>query len=195
MHRFNSSIQLRARGYALSDFELWDGWLVLEESSAERIICDYLIPWFAPRLTRLRTLAAGGTSGVEPTFEDFRRLMLFAHLEPVYRNATWVRVDGDKSGKDVVARLKGKYPTWQEDRFACFPEPQFETFYPTCFSDKVARALALSNSNDRRDAKKTLLDEVRLWLDEDDARGRIALRESASLVIDDLKRIEQQLGL
>lgn len=53
---------LKELGYAFSDFELWDGWLILEESSAERIIRDYLIPWFAPKLSRVRTLAVGGTS-------------------------------------------------------------------------------------------------------------------------------------
>jgi hypothetical protein len=49
-------------GYELYDFNLFDGWLILEESSAERIIRDYLIPWFVPRLTRVRTIAAGGAS-------------------------------------------------------------------------------------------------------------------------------------
>ena len=55
---------LRRLGYELSDFELWDGWLILEESSAE-VIVRYLIPWFVPRLARIRTVAAGGTSKVE----------------------------------------------------------------------------------------------------------------------------------
>ena len=31
---------LRELGYSFSDFELWDGWLILEEASAERIIRD-----------------------------------------------------------------------------------------------------------------------------------------------------------
>ena len=53
---------LRELGYSLSDFDLWDGWLILEESSAERIIRDYLIPWFAPLLALVRTLAAGGNT-------------------------------------------------------------------------------------------------------------------------------------
>src|SRR5262249_19596834 len=37
---------LRELGYELYDFDLWNGWLILEEASAERIIRDYLIPWF-----------------------------------------------------------------------------------------------------------------------------------------------------
>ncbi|ARU22344.1 membrane protein [Ralstonia solanacearum] len=59
---------LRELGYSFSDFDLWDGWLIVEESSAERIIRDYLIRWFAPKLSRVRTLAANGTGNVEATF-------------------------------------------------------------------------------------------------------------------------------
>ena len=62
---------LKAMGYSLSDFDLWDGWLFVEESSAERIIRDYLVPWFAPRLTRVRTISSGGTSKVEPSSVRF----------------------------------------------------------------------------------------------------------------------------
>jgi hypothetical protein len=40
---------LRRLGYELSDFDLWDGWLILEESSAE-VIIRYLIPPVATNL-------------------------------------------------------------------------------------------------------------------------------------------------
>ena len=85
---------LRDLGYSFSDFDLWDGWLFLEEASAERIIRDYLIPWFVPKLQRVRTLSAGGATKVEPAFEDFHRLVRFTHLEKAYENLAWVRVDG-----------------------------------------------------------------------------------------------------
>ena len=57
-------------GYNFTDLELWEGWLILEESSAERVIRDYLIPWFAPKLTRMRTISSSGVDRVEPNFED-----------------------------------------------------------------------------------------------------------------------------
>jgi hypothetical protein len=38
---------LRDLGYELHDFDLWNGWLIVEEASAEVIIRNYLIPWFA----------------------------------------------------------------------------------------------------------------------------------------------------
>ena len=56
---------LRRLGYELSDFDLWEGWLILEESSAE-VIIRYLAPWFVPGLARVRTVAAGGTSRLSP---------------------------------------------------------------------------------------------------------------------------------
>lgn len=185
---------LRQLGYSFTDFDLWSGWLIVEESSAERIIRDYLIRWFAPRLSRVRTLAANGTSNVEATFADFDRLMRFAHLEPIYSNAAWVRVDADASGQAVVQKLRNSYKTWDEDHFACFSKEQFEHYYPAHFAEKVEQALAITDRQKKRDAKRELLDEVRKWLDEDEARGRAALELSAKDVIEQLQHIEAQLA-
>lgn len=185
---------LRELGYSFSDFDLWDGWLILEESSAERIIRDYLIPWFAPKLARIRTLAVGGVSQVEPTFDDFHRLVRFTHLEEVYRDAAWVRVDGDSAGSEIITRLQSRYPSWKPDRFACFSKAQFEQYYPAEFLEQTKEALAHADKQVRRDAKRKLLDNVRAWLDEDEQRGRKTLEQSAAEVISDLRLIENQLS-
>jgi hypothetical protein len=184
---------LRELGYRFSDFDLWDGWLILEESSAERIMRDYLIPWFAPKLARVRTLAAGGNAQVEPTFQDFHRLVRFTHLEDAYRNYAWVRVDGDEQGEEIIRRLRERYPSWAPDRFGTFSEAQFERYYPEAFHEQVEAVLAEPDGRVRREAKRQLLDEVRAWLDEDEARGRDALATSAGPVVADLERIEAQL--
>lgn len=184
---------LRELGYAFSDFDLWDGWLILEESSAERIIRDYLIPWFAPKLSRIRTLSAGGVSQVGPTFDDFHRLVRFTHLEEAYRDVAWVRVDGDAVGCDIIAQLQKRYPTWKSDRFSCFSKKQFELYYPTEFSEQVEKALDIKDKQEKRNAKKILLENVRTWLNEDEQRGRKALESSAADVIFDLRLIESQL--
>lgn len=185
---------LRELGYSFSDFDLWDGWLIVEESSAERIIRDYLIRWFAPKLSRVRTLAANGTSKVEATFADFDRLMRFAHLEPMYFKAAWVRVDADASGQDVVHKLRNGYKTWPQDHFGCFSREQFEHYYPEHFADRVGGVLAISDRQKKREAKRQLLDDVRKWLDEDEERGRAALEISAKDVIEELQRIGAQLA-
>ena len=184
---------LRELGYSFTDFDLWSGWLIVEESSAERIIRDYLIPWFAPKLSRVRTLSANGTGNVEATFADFDRLMRFAHLEPIYAKAAWVRVDADDSGRGVVEKLRNSYKTWEPDRFGCFSQEQFELYYPAHFAEKVEQALATRDRQQKRAAKRQLLEEVRAWLDDDEERARTALAASAKDVIEELQRIEAQL--
>jgi hypothetical protein len=41
---------LEELGYEMTDYDLWKGWLILEESTAEKIINDFLLPNFAPKL-------------------------------------------------------------------------------------------------------------------------------------------------
>jgi ABC-type transport system involved in cytochrome c biogenesis ATPase subunit len=185
---------LRDLGYSFSDFDLWDGWLILEESSAEIIIRDYLIPWFAPKLSCIRTISTGGVNQIEPTFEDFNRLVRFTHLEKAYQNAAWVRVDGDSPGAEIIKRLQERYTSWNTDRFRCFEKEQFEHYYPYEFTDQVNQALAIRDKQARRVAKRELLDNVRTWLNADSQRGREALETSAKEVISDLKSIERQLN-
>jgi hypothetical protein len=182
---------LRRLGYELSDFDLWDGWLILEESSAE-IIIRYLVPWFVPNLARVRTVAAGGTSKVEPTFEDFRRLFLFAHLELQYRGRAWVIVDGDAEGKKVAKALRGKYKDWPSDHFTTWDQPEFERYYPSRFADQVEEALAKSH-DDKPAAKKALLDDVKAWCKANEAEARAAFADSAAEVIEKLREIDEAL--
>lgn len=179
-------------GYSFSDFDLWDGWLILEEASAERLIRDYLIPLFVPELTRIRTLSTGGADSVEPTFQDFNRLVRFTHLEEAYRNKGWVRVDGDPKGVGIVERLKHSYSNWETDRFSTYRESQFEKYYPKAFETEIEDALG-KQGKERREAKKVLLEKVRAWLDEDRARAEAALKESAKEIIEDLQVIAAQL--
>jgi ABC-type transport system involved in cytochrome c biogenesis ATPase subunit len=184
---------LQELGYSLSDFDLWDGWLILEESSAELIIRDYLIPWFAPSLTRIRSLSVRGIDQIESTFEDFNRLVRFTHLEEVYRNVAWVRVDGDTRGIAIIERLKSCYPNWNKTQFGYFAKTQFEYYYPEEFTAEIAKALAQTDKQIRRQAKKHLLENVCAWLDSDQNRGREALEQSASEIIEDLRFIETQI--
>lgn len=182
---------LRRLGYELSDFELWDGWLILEESSAE-IIIRYLIPWFVPGLARVRTVAAGGTSKVEPTLEDFRRLFLFAHLEPQYRGKAWVVIDGDDAGKAVIAGLQAKYKDWPPDHFTMWSQPDFERYYPPRFTGQVEETLTRDHDGKRR-AKKKLLDEVKEWCSANPKEAKAEFEQSAAEVIKVLQQIEADL--
>jgi predicted ATPase len=183
---------LRQLGYELYDSDMYEGWLILEESSAQVIIRNYLIPWFVPRLARIQTVAAGGVGKVEPAFEDFRRLFLFAHLEEHYQRRAWVVVDGDKSGNEVVEKLRNAYGGWPANHFHTWSEPDFERYYPAHFADRVSKVLALSH-NKKRQPKKELLEEVKAWCDSHKEEAQAAFKESAQEVIDYLKKIDNSL--
>ncbi|MFJ3419090.1 ATP-dependent nuclease [Streptomyces sp. NPDC086082] len=184
---------LRHLGYELADFDLGEGWLIFEESSAERIAREYLIPWFAPGLARLRTLAAAGTSRVRPIMEDFREIFLFAHLESVYRNRAWVLVDGDPSGKQVINDLKVKFKTWNEENFRNLNGHALEYYYPPVFQQKAEDALAVEDKKKKKEAKKQLLHEVLSWVDEDPQRAKQEFQASAAEFISHLQEIEEKV--
>jgi hypothetical protein len=183
---------LRQLGCELYDFDLNDGWLILEESSAQTIIRNYLIPWFTPKLARIQTVAAGGTSKVEPAFEDFRRLFLYAHLETHYRERAWVVVDGGDGGRKVTAKLQGIYKTWPPKHFTTWSHANFEQYYPARFADRVDELLNLPH-DEKPQPKRELLHDVKMWCDSHEEEARTAFEESAAEVIAFLKNLENSL--
>lgn len=184
---------LQDLGYGLADLELGEGWLIFEESSAERIVREWLAPWFAPGLRRLRTLAARGTSRLRPLMEDFREMFLFAHLEHVYQNRAWVIVDGDASGRKVVADLRASFSAWPADRFAHWERESFELYYPQRFKEQVDAALREADRRKRKEAKARLLLELLAWIEKDETQAKAEFEASAAEVIDKLRHIEQQV--
>jgi predicted ATP-dependent endonuclease of OLD family len=184
---------LRNLGYTLADFDLWDGWIILEESSAERIIRDFLVPLFVPRLTSIRLLAANGVEDAEATFSALHRMVRFTHLEDTYRFTTWVRLDGDNAGQKIIERLRENYTQARQDQFAFFSHTNFEHYYPHVFAQRVHETLAIGDRQTRREAKKELLDDVISWLREDESRAKDALAESAAEIVEFLRSVQTKL--
>jgi predicted ATPase len=188
---------LEELGYEFFDWDLWSGWLILEESSAERIIRDYLIPWFVPELKgRLRTYSANSLSEVETKFRDFDNLFVFLHLQPIYKNLAWVVVDGGDEEAKIIEKLKNKYTRsgWTESNFLQFSEHDFERYYPAQFQPEVDKVLQKPSGKHRQDSKKALLEGVMKWMDEKPEEAKIELKESASEVIEILKKIHYSLN-
>jgi hypothetical protein len=183
---------LRDLGYGLADLALADGWLIFEESSAERICRQYLIPWFAPDLARLNTIAAAGTTRVGPLLQNLHEMTLFARLEPAYAKRLWVITDGDAPGINAVAELSARFPTWPPDRFVTWEHENFEEYYPPPFDVRAQDVLMLPHDQ-RRDAKHQLLNDLINWIAEDEGTARQAFRVSAATAIDTLRRIAEQL--
>ena len=189
-------------GYDFLDFDLWKGWLFLEESSAEVIIRDHLIRWFCPKLQyKLRTFSAGSISQIVPKFEEFNKLFVFLHLQPTYKNKVWVIIDEGDSEKEIIDRLKRMYTPsgWDESHFDQFSEHDFENYYPNIFQDKVDRILKLPKNNKRdkqliREEKRLLLNEVKNWIKNNESLAKAEFRESAKEVIKKLKRINKNMS-
>jgi AAA15 family ATPase/GTPase len=130
---------LEELGYEFVDFDMWSGWLILEEASAEKIIREYLIPWFTPELNgKIKTFSARSLNEVKKKFEAFNNLFVFLHLQPVYKNLAWVVIDAGNNEEKIINELKNLYTPsgWNEENFLQFSEHDFEQYYPDKFKSR-----------------------------------------------------------
>jgi predicted ATPase len=188
---FDRREALTSLGYA---HDLPIGWLVFEESSAERFVRDCLIPCCVPRLAAMRTAAAGGTTNVTRTVLGLHRMVLFARLVDSDHPRAWVLVDGDQAGRDAVARLREDFSKWPPGRFENFANDDIESYYPEPFAERVAEIAELAK-RDRRETqrlKKKLIEDVVDWsATEPDAATM--LEATAGEVLVHLRRIETEI--
>ncbi len=185
---------LEKLGYDLLDFDLYSSYIIFEESSAERIVRDFIIPEFVPELRlKVRTIAAGGVSDLEPRFNDFLRLFVYIHKSPVYSHKAWVIADGDESGKSHIKNIKEKFSDWPEEHFLNFSKSNFEEYYPEPYRSKYIELQEEKNSNTLRQKKKVLLNEVLDYIAENKEDAVIKFQSSAKEVIDILKVISQKI--
>lgn len=185
---------LRELGHEFTDLGLHEGFLVLEESSAESIL-HRVIAWFTPRLVgRLRTVAASGAGDVESRFTDLHRVFVFVNLQgAAYRDRAWVLVDGDEAGQAAIQQLRAKFATWPADHFRSLARRDIELYFPPPFTEKVASVLAEPNSDRRRHLKKQLVVEVVDWCDSNPDEARKRFEETAAELIEFLREIESKL--
>jgi AAA15 family ATPase/GTPase len=188
-------VVLEELGYELFDYGLWDAWIFFEESSAERIVKDFLIPWYFPdRVNKIRTFSTNSTSQLESKFDDFNRLFVFLHLEPVYKNKVWVVIDGGVEEGEIIQKMMKLYSAsgWNESNFNQLSSHDFESYYPTYFSESVQRVLNIADKKAKREAKKLLLNEVIDWANSNQELAKIEFKVSAIEVIKLLERIFNQ---
>lgn len=180
-------------GYEFHDFELFESYLLLEESSAESIIKDFLIPNIVPDLyNRIKTIAASGVDDLEVRVGDFSRLFVFIHTSPIYKGRAWIVADGDDAGKKVISNLKEKFRTWPSNHFLNFSKGNFEDYYPLRFQTKASSALKLKGLA-KREAKLRLLHEIMDWSLKNRREAIEEFNKSAEEVILLLKKIEKSL--
>lgn len=181
-------------GYELFDFDLWDYWIFFEESSAERIFRDFLIPWFAPGLQhRVRTFSARSVNQVSLKFEDFNRLFVFLHLQETYRNRVWVVVDGGEMESRIIESLADKYEQsgWDREQFRQFQKHDFEEYYPERFSTEVAIAISEPDRKKKAELKKDLLNKIVDFCASDGVLAKKEFKVSAVDLIDFLSMVKK----
>lgn len=191
---------LESLGYEFFDYGQYAAYLFLEESSAEIIIREYLIPWYVESLVgKIRTYSAASISKIEKRFEDFNNLFIFIHLEPLYKNKAWVIIDGGESEAQIIVRLKDMYAEkngWNEGNFSQFASHDFEEYYPIPFKERFISEIrdAGSLSKEVKRAKKlVLLNELRSWISENEDEAKTLFELTAKEVISKLKEIDSAL--
>jgi len=182
-------------GYELYDFELWSAYLILEESTAERIIRDYLIPTFVPSLhNKLKTIAAQGVDDLSPRFHDFLRLFIFIHLSDAYKNKAWVYADGDRTGLNSIKNLRKRFKTWNDSHFQNFSQENFEYYYPERFKKKAKKTLAIADKKRKFKSKGKLVNEVIEWTLAEKQLAKKEFRNSAQEIITILKNLDKKIN-
>lgn len=180
-------------GYELGDLNVNDAWIIFEESSAERIVRQFLIPWFVPALRGCATIASQGVDDVPRTFGSLSKMVLFLHLDGNWAGRALVLVDGDVKGRRTVESLRSDFAaTWPPEAFEVLREANFERYYPAKFLSDVEMIEALGH-DERRKPKLDLLRRVVDWAEEDPGAAKAAFEISAAEVIDALKAFESRL--
>ena len=186
---------LQSLGYDLFDFDLHTSYLILEESSAERIIRDFLIPDFVPELHgKIRTIAAKGVGDLIPKFNDIHRLFLYVHTIPIYHGRAWIIADGDAAGLSAVMNIKKEFKSWPAEHFINFKQDNFEKYYPRKFQKEVTAICTIQDTQKKRELKEAVLKKVIAWASGDRENAKIQFGKSASEVISVLKGISMKLS-
>jgi hypothetical protein len=148
---------------------------------------------------RIRTVAANGKDDIEPKFQDFHRLFLFIHLDPIYRDSAWVVIDGGVEEEAIIDKLKVKFSSWDSSHFKQFSKHDFESYYPNEFSQdlqaKIDTISKIDNKKEKMKQKKAILDDVLIWIKENEEVAKNAFENSASEVIGILKEIDSRLNI
>ncbi len=180
-------------GYEFSDYGLYEGYLILEESSAETIIKEILIPYLVPSLIgRIGTIAARGVNDLETRVIDFERLIVYIHKQPVYKNKAWIVADGDEAGKACISKLQTRFNTWGKDHFLNLSNSDFEFYYPKRFRKRVEKVLK-SDKRIRQELKRQLLLDVKHWYLTKREQAIKEFSVSANEVVTLLKKIAKDL--
>ncbi len=194
--QFNRLEILAKLGYDIFDFDLFKSYIVFEESSAEQIIRDFIIPEFVPSLhKKVKTIGAKGVDKIDSYFDDFLRLFVYLNGDSIYKFKAWVVADGDNAGLTNIKNLRTRYSDWPKENFINFQKNDFEEYYPEMFREKFLEIDKIQNKKLRFESKGKLTQEVMTWISQDKESAIREFRQSAKEVIEILSQISKSLNL
>lgn len=180
-------------GYDLIDAGLYDRWLFFEESSAEEIVRDYLIPWFFPESNgKVRTYSTNGIGNVRKRFEQLNKMFVFANLSEMYVNRAAVIIDGGVEEEEVIDDLKKVWcgnNEWDEGCFLQFDDRYFECYYPEPYQTSGVKAAEVVDVSKRRTEKAKVLKDLLAAMKADPERLKSEWSQSGAKVIDILGKV------
>ena len=161
----------------------------------ERLIRQFLIPWFAPNLIgKLQTIAADGVADVEPRFREFRRLFTFLYKADIYRNNTWVVTDGDQIGRETIITMRAKFGAdFNVARFHHWKLDGMEEYLPGNFKER-GRAIKMQPEKLRWNLKKELYRELFDWIMANEDEAMEVLKGTADEILEYLSGISTALN-
>jgi len=180
-------------GYDLFDFDLFSSYIIFEESSAEQLVRDFIIPVFAPTLqNKVKTISAGGAYSIPARFDDFLRLFVFIHTSPIYHQKAWVVADGDEAGRENIAKLRNKFRNWPEHHFINFSKNNIEEYYPPKFKREFESIIrTVKDSYEKQKRKGILIVKVMEWIRLNPSKAEAHFKKRMKEIIDLLKLIER----
>jgi predicted ATPase len=187
---------LEELGYEFSDYGLYKGWLIFEESSIELIVRNFFIPEFYPKLNGLvRTFSARSVDEVKLKFDNFNDYFVFTHLEPIYKNKAWVIVDGGEEERKKLNIIKEQYKKsgWHDENFIQLLKHDFEDYYPNIFEEEVEMIRKMPHGQHKQIHKGKLLEKVNKWCKSNKQEAKKAFRKSAKEILDILEKIQNSL--
>jgi len=185
---------LESLGYDLMDFDLYSAYLIFEESSAESIVKNYLIPTFTPQLShRIKTVAASGAADVENRFHSLLSLFVYVHQNPVYYKRAWAIADGDEAGKRAISSIRKRFKSWPKEQFITLQKKNFEEYYPPEFKKQFDQIMTGTDKAVIKEQKAALIKSVLEWTHANPRAARTAFQKSAREVLQLLKKIESAL--
>jgi predicted ATP-dependent endonuclease of OLD family len=181
-------------GYDIFDFDLYKSYIIFEESSAESLVKDFLIPTFVPELNgKIKTVSATGVDDINARLSDFMRLFVFIHQSPIYYKKAWIIADGDRAGINALEKIKEKFSSWPKEHFINLSKNNIEEFYPKIFSEEFSLINNTEDSNKKRTKKIAFTNKVKQWIEKNPVEAKKEFKVSAKEIINYLQKISNTL--